>query len=251
MRFFARLEGKDSSFPSFGLIAMVKDPKKADRTLAEIAELLGISKKKGKGTRYGKKGFPLEIGRKGRLCFLLGVAPSTKDDGSVEERLNDFQRIFLTPANAKKFPASLKDHLSQNSDLALYLDGTGLAKIIEDFWPDDQWKKLLPALDELFNRQIGFHFQSNQGTIRMTATEYSGQTRKEQDEVTHLPMLEQLPRRCALGRSHEPTGGFLSFVRNPVHQPCSQIHEQRKDRQGLESAGVRRIRVRVTLFSKW
>jgi len=193
MRFFARVEGKDSSFPSFGLIAIVKDPKKADRTLAEIAESLGISKKKGKGTRYGKVGFPLEIGRKGRVCFLLGVAPSTKENGSLEEHLNDFHSMFLTPANAKKFPSSLKAHLNQSSDLALYLDGTGLAKIIEDFWPDDQWKKLLPTLDELFNRQIGFHFQSNPGVIKMTATEYSGQTRKDQDEADPISMLEQIP----------------------------------------------------------
>jgi len=193
IRFFARVEGKDSSLPSFGLIAMVKDPKKADRTLAEIAESLGIRKKKGKGTRYGKAGFPLEIGRKGRLCFLLGVAPSTKENESIEERLNGFQNTFLTPGNAKKFPSSLKAHLNQSSDLALYLDGTGLAKIIEDFWPEDQWKKLLPTLDVLFNRQIGFHFQSNQGVIKMTATEYSGQTRKEQDEAAPIPMLKQIP----------------------------------------------------------
>lgn len=195
IQFFARVEGKDSSFPSFGVIAMVRDPKKADRTLAEFAEFLGMSKKKGKGIRYGKEDFPLEIGRKGRLCFLLGIAPSTsaKEAASIEERMNQFQSMFPTSANGKKFPSSLKAHLDQSSDLALYLDGTGLAKIIEDFWPDDQWKKLLPSLDQLFNRQLGLHFQSAKGTIRLTATEYSDQTGKEQDKVARIPMLEQLP----------------------------------------------------------
>ena len=118
LRFFARVEGQDSSLPSFGLIAMVKDPRKTDGTLAEIAESLGISKKKGKGTRYGKDGFPLEIGRKGRVCYLIGVAPSTKGNGSIDERLKDFQSAFLTSENAKKLPSSLKVHLNQSSDLA-------------------------------------------------------------------------------------------------------------------------------------
>ena len=193
LRFFARVEGKDSSLPSFGLIAMVKDPRKTDGTLAEIAETLGISKKKGKGTRYGKNGFPLEIGRKGRVCYLIGVAPSTQGNGSIDERLKDFQSSFLTPENAKKLPSSLKIHLNQSSDLALYIDGTGLAKIIEDFWPDDQWKKLLPTLDQLLNRQIGFHFQSNPGVVRMTATEYSGENQKAKDRAAPISMLEQLP----------------------------------------------------------
>ena len=193
LRFFARSEGGNSSFPSFGLIAMVKDTKKADQTLAKVAEILNISKKKGKGTRYGKEGFPLEIGRKGRLCFALGVAPSTNGGESVEDRLNDFHHVFLNTQNPKKLPSSLNSHLKLSSDLSLYLDGTGLAKIIEDFWPDDQWKKLLPALDELLNRQLGFHFQSNLGVIRMSATEYSSQMDKEQDVVVRMPMLKQLP----------------------------------------------------------
>ncbi|MBN38875.1 MAG: hypothetical protein CMI29_10475 [Opitutae bacterium] len=193
IRLYARTDGKDSSLPSFGLIAMVKDPKKTDRTLAEIAESLGLEKRKGKGTRYGKEGFPMGIGRKGRLCFLLGIAPNSKGVESVEDRLNEFHQAFLTPANPKQFPASLKSHLNQSADLALYLDGTGLAKIIEDFWPDDQWKKLLPALDDLFNRQIGFHFQSSPGTIRLTATEYSRQTTKENADVPRITLLDQLP----------------------------------------------------------
>ena len=193
LRLFARVEGKESSLPSFGLIAMVKEPSKADSSLAEIAESLGISKKKGKGTRYGKDAFPLEIGRKGRVCYLLGVAPTTKGNGSIDERLKDFQSAFLTPENVQKLPSSLKTHLNQSSDLALYLDGTGLAKIIEDFWPEDQWKKLLPTLDQLFNRQIGIHFQSNQGVVKMTATEYSGVTQSDQDPASPISILNQIP----------------------------------------------------------
>ena len=40
--------GRGHILPSFGLIAMVKDPRKTDGTLAEIAESLGISKKREK-----------------------------------------------------------------------------------------------------------------------------------------------------------------------------------------------------------
>lgn len=197
VQLFARIEAKDMAAPSFGIIVMAKDPSKADQTLAKLAEHFGMEKKKRKGgaSRYFKKNFPLEIGRKGRLCFLLGIAPSQEIGNSVgtEERMLNFVETFLSKDPGKEFPASLKNHLNQSSDLALYLDGTGIAKIIEDFWPDDQWKKLLPALDGLFNRQLGVHLQSNPGSIRITGHEYVGDTENKKRKTSSLPMIGMIP----------------------------------------------------------
>ena len=192
---FARMGGQDSSSPSYGIILMAEDVKRADQTLAQLAEFLTIERIKGKGVRFGKAGFPIEIGRKGRICYLLGVAPVTKtEDGTpMNQRLRDFVKSFQSRAKTKQLPASLKAHLEEPSDLAVYVDGTGLAKIIEDFWPDDQWKKLLPTFDPLFNRQLGLHAHSVKGAVKLTATEYSVQQGKPSVSNRPLPMVNQLP----------------------------------------------------------
>ena len=195
MQVFARTGKQDFSSPSYGIIIMAEDPKRADQTLAQFAKFLGIQRMKGQGVRYGKTGFPIVIGRKGRICFLLGVAPvtKTKDAPPMDERLKDFVQSFQFKDQAKELPSSLKTHLDKPSDLAVYIDGTGLAKIIEDFWPDDHWKKLLPTFDPLLNRQLGVHFQSIKGAIKLTATEYSVQADKQPQDTPALPMIEKLP----------------------------------------------------------
>jgi ankyrin repeat protein len=195
MQIFARTGKQDFSSPSYGIIIMAEDPKRADQTLAQLAKFLGIQRIKGQGVRYGKTGFPIVIGRKGRSCFLLGVAPVTKakDAPTMDERLKDFVQSFQAKDQAKELPDSLKTHLDKPSDLAVYIDGTGLAKIIEDFWPDDQWKKLLPTFDPLLNRQLGVHFQSIKGAIKLTATEYSVHADKQAQATHALPMIEKLP----------------------------------------------------------
>lgn len=192
---FARTEREDFSSPSYGIIVMAEDVKRADQTLAQLAQFLDIQKIKGKGNRFGKKGFPIVIGRKGKVCYLLGVAPVTKagDSPPMEERLQNFAKSFQSRDQTRELPSSLKTHLSKPSDLSVYIDGTGLAKIIEDFWPEDQWKKLLPTFDPLLNRQLGVHFQSIKGAVKLTATEYSVQSAKHSKDPSTLPMVEKLP----------------------------------------------------------
>ena len=213
MQVFARTGKQDFSSPSYGIIIMAEDPKRADQTLAQLAKFLDVQRIKGKGVRYGKTGFPIVIGRKGRICFLLGVAPVTKskDAPPIDERLKDFAQSFQSEDQAKELPASLKAHLDKPSDLAVYIDGTGLAKIIEDFWPDDQWKNLLPTLDALFNRQLGIHFQSIKGAIKLTASEYSVQAAKQPKEPSPLSMVEKLPGDAPLvARWTIPNDSFKS-----------------------------------------
>ena len=199
LQFFARMGGGDSPSPSFGIIAFAQDPAKADQTLAMIAKTLGLSRKKGKGNEYRKEGSPLGIGRKGRICYLLGVTPTVKaEEGqeapSIDERLDELTRVFHSnEKDVAKFPSSLKAHLSRTSDLALYLDGTGLSELVEDFWPDDQWKNLLPALDPLFNRQIGLNLQSSRGAIKVTASEFTPPGRQTPRAASPLAMTGRLP----------------------------------------------------------
>ena len=218
---FARMGGQDSSSPSYGIILMADDVKKADQTLAQLADFLAIERIKGKGVRFGKTGFPIEIGRKGRICYLLGVAPVTKtEDGApMNQRLTDFVKSFQSRAKTKQLPASLKSHLEKTSDLAVYLDGTGLAKIIEDFWPDDQWKKILPTFDPLFNRQLGLHAHSIKGAVKLTATEYSVQSDKKSVATPPSPMTGKLPGDAPLVlRWTIPSKSFKSVTGKALDQ---------------------------------
>ena len=71
-------------------------------------------------------------------------------------------------------------------------------------------KKLLPTLDQLLNRQIGFHFQSNLGVVRMTATEYSGENQKPKTGPLPFPCWNNFPAMRLVVRLSFPEDSFRS-----------------------------------------
>lgn len=192
LQLFLRTSNSDANSLSFGVLSMIRDTEAVDQNLASFAESLGFSKMNGKSVRYYKDNFPVEFGRKGRILYILGIGPIVRDKEATKISLNKLFRSITIKTEERKLPSSLKDHFTHSSDLSVYLDGSGLANLVEQNWPDDRWKNLLPVLDPLFTRQFGFHLHSNIGTLRITSQEYSiGKTKKH--TVKKLDFLHQLP----------------------------------------------------------
>ena len=194
LQLFLRTSNSDANSLSFGVLSMIRDTEAVDQNLASFAESLGFSKMNGKSVRYYKDNFPVEFGRKGRILYILGIGPIVRDKEATKISLNKLFRSITIKTEERKLPSSLKDHFTHSSDLSVYLDGSGLANLVEQNWPDDRWKNLLPVLDPLFTRQFGFHLNSNIGTLRITSQEYSiGKTKKH--TVKKLDFLHELNRR--------------------------------------------------------
>ena len=192
IQLFLRTSNSDNNSLSFGFLSMIKDIKTVDQNLASFAESLGFSKMNDKSVRYHKDNFPVEFGRKGRILYILGIGPIVRNKESTKISLNELFRSISVKTEENKLPSSLKDHFTHSSDLSIYLDGSGVANLLEQNWPEDKWKNLLPVLDPFFIRQFGFHLHSNTGGLRITSQEYSiGKIKK--NTVKKLDLLHQLP----------------------------------------------------------
>ena len=71
------------------------------------------------------------------------------------------------------FPESLKSHFSQEAQSSLYLEGTGVSRLFEDFFMQENLKRFLPMLDYLTHRPWGVHFNSRNGMIEFSILDYS------------------------------------------------------------------------------
>jgi hypothetical protein len=67
-------------------------------------------------------------------------------------------------------PATLTSHFSRLKDVSLYLDGTGLVRLAEAFWPSNQWNSAAPLIDVITNRSVGVYAQAKSGAFNIEAT---------------------------------------------------------------------------------
>ena len=190
---FLRTSNSEKKPLTFGLLATVDDVNQIDQLIANFAESLGFVKRKGKTIRYEKKGVPIEFGRKGKVFHLTGVGPVMLDAESSRQELEKLSRLLSGRAQKDGIPDSLAEHFSRTSDLSLYLDGSGLAKVIEEYWPEDRWKTLLPLFDPIFTRQFGVQLTSKEGSIKATMIEYSPDNTNSSSKVDELSLLNQIP----------------------------------------------------------
>ena len=193
MQFFVRTCNSEKNPLSYGLLAAVEDIEKIDQTIANFAESMSFTKKKGQFTRYQKNGVPIEFGRKGKVFHIIGVGPVIQDSESARQELDKLSHSIFTKAKENRFPNSLKEHFSRSGDFSIYLDGSGFAKVVEENWPDDQWKTLLPLFDPFFIRQFGLHMRSNRGSMKITTLEYSSAENNDSVPVKEISMLEKIP----------------------------------------------------------
>ena len=193
VQFFVRSSPSNKNPLSFGLVSSIGEAKKADQFIANFAESMDFKKQKGKGIRYRKNGLPIEFGRKGKVFYILGVGPIIHDSDSSNLELDKLSRSITNKNKEDQFPETLTKHFSRPSELSLYLDGSGLANVVQENWPEDQWKKLLPLLDPFFTRQFGLHMISNKDSLKVTTLEYSTANKAQSKPVREIQMLDQVP----------------------------------------------------------
>ena len=193
VQLFLRSSNSERNPLYFGLLASIEDTQKVDSTLANFAEVLGFTKNKGKSIRYKKDNLPIEFGRKGKIFHILGIGPVISDQSSAKQELDQFFQLISKRPKVDRFPNSLTEHFSDPSDISLYIDGSGFGKILEDKWPEDRWKQLLPLLDPIFAKQFGLKLTSNVGSLKIEASEYSIEKTKKVSPIKEITMINNIP----------------------------------------------------------
>ena len=175
IRLFIRLQGNPFPTPVWGILVSLKNPQKADSTLSEIGENFSLVPKGGKNLRLGNPKLPFEIGRNGKLAYAIGILPNPRNPPSSDYELQLDQLIqeFFRKTKNMTFPESLKSHFSQEAQSSLYLEGTGVSRLFEDFFVQENLKRFLPMLDYLTHRPWGVHFNSRNGMIEFSILDYS------------------------------------------------------------------------------
>ena len=173
--------------------ASIKDTEKVDIILDNFAESSGFTKIKGKTIRYQNINLPIEFGRKGKVFHILGIGPIIGNQISVKEELNKFFVTISDRNNNEQFPTSLANYFANSGDISAYFDGSGFAKVIEDYWPEDRWKNLVPLLDPFFNRQLGLNIVSKNGLLKMVATDYTIDPKKTQKPPHTVSLIQRIP----------------------------------------------------------
>ena len=193
VQLFVRTSNSEKKPLSFGVLTAVQNIEKVDQIIANFAESMNFTKQKGKNIRYRNDRVPIEFGRKGKVFHIIGMGPIVRDAGASAQELDNLSRLIFSKPKGDRFPDSLKKHFSRSDDLSVYIDGSGFANVFEENWPDDQWKTLLPLFDPFFTRQYGLHMQSNIGSIKMTALEYSSEINKASGPVQETSLLDKIP----------------------------------------------------------
>lgn len=211
---FARLLGKQQPSIVFGASSTVQEVRKTDQHLSNFAEILGFEKKVGKFPRFANPKFPLEIGRHKDTAYLLGIVSNSRARYGSDFELQFDQLVEEFFKQTKpKLPDSLLSHLSELSDLSFYLDGTGIAQLLEDFLPTGSWKNALPAFDQFTHRPVGIHFKSTKGSMNFSGIDYSTEPVKTSASGIVGNMLDLLPGDTPiLARASFKSGDFQKFT---------------------------------------
>ncbi|MBP52903.1 MAG: hypothetical protein CMI27_07135 [Opitutae bacterium] len=220
IHFFARLQGNQKPSIVFGLTSTVNDPEKIDQNLSNFAENLGFEKKMGKFPRFANPRLPYEIGRKNNTAYIIGIISNRQETkvSAFELQLDQLVENFFKPSKSK-LPESLRAHLAQTSDLSLYWDGTGFARLLEDFLPAGSWKNALPAFDTITHRPVGIHFQSSKGSVVFSSIDYLSEVEKTIAPLNLSNMIDLLPGDAPiLGRLSFETNDFQVFTLSLVDE---------------------------------
>ena len=89
----------------------------------------------------------------------MAVISRTKQTGGLpnDVYLDEIVRNLLKKPSEKKDTNPLINHFSKLKDASLYLDGTGIVRLAEAFWPSNQWQTAAPLIGTITNRSIGIY----------------------------------------------------------------------------------------------
>jgi ankyrin repeat protein len=217
LRFFVRLQGNPLPTPVWGMVASVENGKKVDARLSEVAESFALQVKGGKSLRLGNEKIPFEIGRRGKWAYAIGMVPNPRNPPTTNYELQIdqlVQEFFRRPKNTT-FPESLKKYFATEADASLYLDGTGISRLVEDFFVPDNFRNFLPMFDYFTHRPLGVHFNSNPGKLDFSLVDYSSNLDEDgtQDESNsssqRVNFLPKVPGDVAvIGKVSFPHSSF-------------------------------------------
>lgn len=192
---FSSLQGIQKPDPIIGIFASVKNPELADASLHAIAENFKIQKKPSGYPRFGSDKLPYEFGRKGKFAYFVAVISRTKQIGDLpnDVYLDEIVRNLLKKPSEKKIPTPLINHFSKLKDASLYLDGTGIVRLAEAFWPSNQWQTAAPLIETITNRSIGIYANSNQGNLKVEARNLLENNQSKENKSSPSDAIRQIP----------------------------------------------------------
>ena len=137
-----------------------------DAYLHRVAETLKIKKKPSSFVRFGNDVMPYEFGRKGRFVYFVAVIRRL---GNIpnDVYLDEVFKNLFSARDHGRFPSSLGKHLSNSKDFSIYLDGSGIARLVEAFGQAISGKMWQPLIEWITNRSIGVYAQANKGILKI------------------------------------------------------------------------------------
>ena len=169
VHFFSTLQGIERPDSIIGFFASVENIERIDSSLLAIAENFKIQKKPSSFPRFGSSKLPFEFGRKGKFVYFVAIIGRTKDAGGLPNDiyLDEIISNLLQKTSEKKIPTPLAAHFSKLKDVSLYLDGSGLVRSAEAFWPSNQWQNAVPFIETITNRSVGVYAQADEGMVKV------------------------------------------------------------------------------------
>ena len=100
------------------------------------------------------------------------LLPQSRDQQIAAQFLTMFIWIklienLLSKQTDNKAPATLSKHFTKLKDISVYIDGTGLARLAETFWPSNQWQNAVPLIESMTNRSMGIYGQASKGQLKV------------------------------------------------------------------------------------
>ena len=224
LRFFVRLQGNPFPTPVWGIVASVENGKKVDSRLSEVAEGFALQAKGGKSLRLGNERIPFEMGRRGKWAYMIGMIPNPRNPLTTNYELQIdqlVQEFFRRPKNTT-FPESLKKYFATEADASLYLDGTGISRLVENFFLPDNFRSFLPMFDYFTHRPLGVHFNSRLGKLDFSLIDYSNipEANEVMDGPNYSSSRENLLPKVP---GDVPFIGKLSFSEGSFHKSALQV----------------------------
>ena len=123
----------------------------------------------------------------------LSHSPNSQDF----EIIADYESFAtsLQQNNLSEMPAPLAKHAAFSSDLSLYIEGSGCARILESGQNPSvtALSKILPIFDPFLQHSLGLFIDSSQGEINLKLRNQSSDPENLKQDVPPLSIIEQLP----------------------------------------------------------
>lgn len=219
LQFFLRLIEGEQPQPQFGAIAKIKSSKQADRTLADLGNLLGLRPSINNPNVYQRATQPFAIGRQGDYFFLLGTLffQQPTELSSIGDEIAPFVASLSANEKPRIMPSSLAKHAQHSADLSLYLEGSGTGRLFETLKGNTLFEGMLPLFDPLLQDSFGILLNSLPGSLQIQAHNYVAMERKTRTSVEPLKMVDQLPGDSPLvARFSFPEEDFQGFLSDGV-----------------------------------